>query len=115
MILQRPIEREQMRKLLATGKTDLLQFVSVADAPAVLGVSREAGGRQDRLRIRGEGARPQGARGRRAARRYACSARIRKDKQPVELHAGRYGPYVKHGDDQRDAAGQGCCRFPDAR
>jgi len=20
-----------------------------------------------------------------------------KDKQPVELHAGRYGPYVKHG------------------
>src|SRR6266542_3098836 len=28
MILQRPIEREQMAKLLATGKTDLLHFVS---------------------------------------------------------------------------------------
>ena len=28
MILQRPIERAQMRKLLETGKTDLLQFVS---------------------------------------------------------------------------------------
>ena len=28
VILQRPIERAQMHKLLATGKTDLLQFVS---------------------------------------------------------------------------------------
>jgi DNA topoisomerase-3 len=28
VILQRPVERAQMQKLLATGKTDLLQFVS---------------------------------------------------------------------------------------
>src|SRR4029077_4042659 len=28
VILQRPVERAQMEKLLATGKTDLLQFVS---------------------------------------------------------------------------------------
>ena len=28
IILQRPVERAQMEKLLATGKTDLLQFVS---------------------------------------------------------------------------------------
>ena len=39
--------------------------------------------------------------GRRARRR--CGGRVRvlgshpKDKQPVELHSGRYGPYVKHG------------------
>ncbi len=37
-----------------------------------------------------------------AARRVAAAAlRVLgphpKDKQPVELHAGRYGPYVKHG------------------
>ena len=30
--------------------------------------------------------------------RCACWARIRTTSKPVELHAGRYGPYVKHGD-----------------
>ena len=67
-----------------------------AHASAVLRVSRQADGRQGRLRVRGEGA---GARGRAAVR----SAPLRvlgkhpRDRQPVELHAGRYGPYVKHG------------------
>ena len=33
-----------------------------------------------------------------ARRRCACWAPHPRDEKPVELHAGRYGPYVKHGD-----------------
>jgi DNA topoisomerase-3 len=96
VILQRPIEREQMQKLLATGKTDLLQFVSartkrgfsaflVRQPDGKVGFEFEA---KDPSR-KGAGA------------RTATALRVLgvhpKDKQPVELHAGRYGPYVKHG------------------
>ena len=99
VILQRPVERAQMEKLLATGKTDLLQFVSArtkrgfsaflvrqpdgkigfefeARDPAKAGARRSRGGASA---LRALGAHP-------------------RDKKPVELHAGRYGPYVKHGD-----------------
>ena len=96
-ILQRPIERAQMEKLLRTGKTDLLQFVSartrrpfsaflVRQKDGSVGFEFEAKdpskkGRPQRTftPVRVLGAHP-------------------KDKQPVELHAGRYGPYVKHRD-----------------
>ena len=96
-ILQRPIERAQMEKLLRTGKTDLMQFVSartrrpfsaflVRQKDGTVGFEFEAKdptkkGRPQRpfTPVRVLGMHP-------------------KDKRPVELHAGRYGPYVKHGD-----------------
>ncbi|MGH8800655.1 MAG: topoisomerase C-terminal repeat-containing protein, partial [Casimicrobiaceae bacterium] len=98
VILQRPIEREQMQKLLATGKTQLLQFVSsrtrrpfaaylVRQPDGKIGFEFEA--RKDKA-----GKPLRGGRGAGALRVLGAHP---KDKQPVELHAGRYGPYVKHG------------------
>ena len=95
-ILQRPIDRAQMTKLLETGKTDLLQFVSartrrsfsaylVKQADGKVGFEFEA---KDPAR--------KGARGARGAPLRVLGAHPR-DRQPVELHAGRYGPYVRHG------------------
>ena len=97
MILQRPIEPEQMQKLLATRKTDLLQFVSsrtrrpfsaflVVQKDGKVGFEFEA---KDPSKARG-------ARGRGAALRVLGAHP--KTKAPVEVHAGRYGPYIKHGD-----------------
>ena len=77
MILQQPIEREQMEKLLDDRQDRSAAVRLGAHAPAVHGLPREAAGRQGRLRVRGEGARTQGRAARRAARRCACSARIR--------------------------------------
>ena len=96
-ILQRAIEPEQMRKLLASKKTDLLQFVSqrtrrpfsaflVVQKDGKVGFEFEA---KDPSKARG-------ARGRAAALRV-LGAHPR-TKAPVELMSGRYGPYVKHGD-----------------
>jgi DNA topoisomerase III len=96
-ILQRAIEPEQMRKLLESKKTDLLQFVSqrtrrpfsaflVVQADGKVGFEFEA---KDPSKARG-------ARGRAAALRV-LGAHPR-TKAPVELMSGRYGPYVKHGD-----------------
>jgi DNA topoisomerase-3 len=98
MILQRPIEPEQMQKLLASKKTDLLQFVSartrrgfsaflVVQKDGKVGFEFEA---KDPTKARG------GARGRGAAALRVLGAHP-KTKAPVELHSGRYGPYVKHG------------------
>ena len=97
MILQRPIERAQMEKLLATGKTDLLQFVSARTRrPFSAFLVRQKDGK---VGFEFEPKDP--TQGRRAARRRARPrARLGahpKDRQPVELHAARYGPYVKHG------------------
>jgi DNA topoisomerase-3 len=98
VILQRPVEPAQMQKLLATGKTDLLQFVSartkrgfsaflVRQPDGKIGFEFEV---RDATKA---GARP-GRSGSVAARVLGPHPR---DKKPVELHAGRYGPYVKHG------------------
>ena len=99
VILQRPVERAQMQRLLSTGKTDLLQFVSsrtkrgfaaflVRQPDGKIGFEFEA-----RDATKG---------GARRARDGASALRVLgphpRDKKPVELHAGRYGPYVKHGD-----------------
>ena len=99
VILQRPVERAQMQKLLATGKTDLLQFVSsrtkrgfaaylVRQPDGKIGFEFEA-----RDATKG---------GARSARGGATALRVLGphpgDKKPVELYAGRYGPYVKHGE-----------------
>src|SRR4030095_12145981 len=97
MILQRPIERAQMEKLLATKKTDLLQFVSartrrpfsaylVVQKDGKVGFEFEP---KDPSKARARGGRPSGA--------LKVLGAHPKDKMPVELHSGKYGPYVKHG------------------
>jgi DNA topoisomerase-3 len=96
MILQRPIDRAQMSKLLETGKTDLLQFVSARTRrPFSAYLVKQADGK---VGFEFETKEPgrKGARGMRSAPLRVLGTHPR-DRQPVELHAGRYGPYVKHG------------------
>jgi topoisomerase IA-like protein len=87
-----------MQKLLASGKTDLLPFVSARTRrPSAAYLVRQPDGK-----IGFEFEAKKGARGRGAnAGRGATAVRVLgphpKDKKPVELHTGRYGPYVKHG------------------
>ena len=75
-ILQRPIERAQMEKLLATGKTDLLQFVSTRTRrPFSAFLVRQPDGKVGfEFEAKEPGA---SAAGRNAARRCACSESIR--------------------------------------
>src|SRR5262249_46839788 len=98
VILQRPIDRAQMQKLLSTGKTDLLQFVS---ARTKRGFSAYLVRQPDgKIGFEFEAKEP----GKGGARRARAPIALRllgahpRDKKPVELHAGRYGPYVKHGE-----------------
>jgi hypothetical protein len=97
MILQRPVERAQMEKLLASKKTDLLQFVSartrrpfsaflVVQKDGKVGFEFEP---KDPTKVRGRGGRPTTA--------LKVLGQHPKTKAPVELHSGKYGPYVKHG------------------
>jgi len=96
-ILQRPVERAQMQKLLATGKTDLLQFISARTRrPFSAYLVRQNDGKvgfEFEAKDPNRKGRPQ---------RGGAPVRVLgvhpKDKQPVELYAGRYGPYVKHRD-----------------
>ncbi len=98
VILQRPIERAQMQRLLASGKTDLLQFVSARTRrPFSAYLVRQPDGK-----IGFEFEARQGGKGRGAKAAHGATAlRVLgphpKDKKPVEVHSGRYGPYVKHG------------------
>jgi len=98
VILQRPIERAQMQRLLASGKTDLLQFVSARTRrPFAAYLVRQPDGKigfEFEAKQAGKGRGSKAARGGGALRVLGPHP---KDKQPVELHAGRYGPYVKHG------------------
>ena len=95
-ILQRPVEREQMEKLLKTGKTDLLQFVSARTRrPFSAYLARQKDGSVG-FEFEPKDPTRKGARPSRAAPLRVLGAHPR-DRQPVELHAGRYGPYVKHG------------------
>jgi len=97
MILQRPIERAQMEKLLATGKTDLLQFVSSrTKRPFSAYLARQKDGTvgfEFEPKDPNRKGRPQ--QGGTPLRVLGPHPR---DKAPVELYAGRYGPYVKHRD-----------------
>ena len=97
-ILQRPVERAQMEKLLTVGKTGLLQFVSArTKRPFSAFLVRQPDGKVGfEFEPRAAGAKG-GARGGRAAAPLRVLGVHPKDKQPVELHSGRYGPYVKHG------------------
>ncbi len=97
LILQRPIEPPQMRKLLSSGKTDLLQFVSARTRrPFSAFLVRQPDGKIGfEFEARKDGKAGRGARGATAALRVL--GKHPDDGQPVELHSGRYGPYVKHG------------------
>ena len=99
-ILQRPVERAQMEKLLADGKTDLLQFVSTRTRrPFSAFLVRQPDGKIGfEFEPRAPGGKGGGARGGRSAAPLRVLGPHPKDKRPVELHAGRYGPYVKHGE-----------------
>jgi len=98
VILQRPIERAQMQKLLATGKTDLLQFVSSRTRrPFAAFLVRQPDGKVGFEFQAKDPSKAGGARGGRATAALRVLGAHPKDKQPVELHSGRYGPYVKHG------------------
>ena len=96
-ILQRPIERAQMEKLLTSGKTDLLQFVSARTRrPFSAYLSRQKDGSV------GFEFEPKDPNRKGRPQRGGAPVRVLgahpKDRKPVELHAGRYGPYVKHGE-----------------
>ncbi|MET0731843.1 MAG: DNA topoisomerase III [Casimicrobiaceae bacterium] len=96
-ILQRPIERAQMEKLLTTGKTDLLQFVSSRTRrPFSAFLARQKDGSV------GFEFEPKDPNRKGRPQRGGAPVRVLgphpRNKAPVELHAGRYGPYVKHGD-----------------
>ena len=99
VILQRPVERAQMQKLLTTGKTDLLQFVSARTKRGFSAfLVRQPDGKIG-FEFEAKDATKGGAR---RARGAPAALRVLGphpgDGKPVELHAGRYGPYVKHGD-----------------
>ena len=98
IILQRPIEREHMQKLLSSGKTDLLNFVSARTRrPFAAYLVRQPDGKVGFEFEAKEGGKGRGGRSVRGASALRVLGPHPKDKQPVELHAGRYGPYVKHG------------------
>ncbi|MBP8901289.1 MAG: DNA topoisomerase III [Thiobacillaceae bacterium] len=95
VILQQPVEPEQMRKLLAEGKTDLLTgFVSartrrkfsaflVRDKDGKVGFEFEPRAPKD---------------GKRAAPAPAKEIGAHPaDGKPIQLKSGRFGPYVQHG------------------
>jgi len=94
-ILSRPVERAQMQKLLATGRTDLLQFVSTrTKRPFSAFLVRQPDGKvgfEFEARDPSKKGRPQRAAALRAIGKHPA------DGAPVELFSGRYGPYVKHG------------------
>jgi len=97
MILTRTIERAQMEKLLAQGKSDLLQFVSARTRrPFSAYLARQPDGKVGfEFEAKGDGkgrGRPQRAAALRVLGKHP------RDGAPVELYSGRYGPYVKHGD-----------------
>jgi DNA topoisomerase-3 len=99
VILQRPVEPAQMRKLLASGRTDLLQFVSARTRrPFSAFLVRQPDGKigfEFEPKDKSKAGAGKGARGAPAPLRV-LGAHPR-DGKPVELHAGRYGPYVNHG------------------
>ena len=97
MILQRPIEPEQMQKpgveedrppavrVLRTRR--LCSAYLVVQKDGKVGFEFEA---KDPNKVRG-------ARGARPSTALRVLGAHPRDKRPVELHSGRYGPYVKHG------------------
>jgi hypothetical protein len=87
-----------MEKLLATGKTDLLEFVSARTRRGFSAfLVRQPDGKIGFEFEVKEGGKGRGTRGGSSATALRALGAHPKDGKPVELHAGRYGPYVKHG------------------
>ncbi len=104
VILKRPIEREQMIKLLAEGKTDLLtNFISKKGRPFSAYLVRQPDGKTSfEFEAREPKAGGAGGKGARAAASGPAGALRILGKHPVDdqvisVYSGRYGPYVKHG------------------
>ncbi|HEX9392838.1 MAG TPA: DNA topoisomerase III [Usitatibacteraceae bacterium] len=99
VILKRTIEREQMIKLLDTGKTDLLdKFISKKGRPFSAYLVRQPDGK---IGFEFEAREPKpGAKGTRVAGTAGALRILGKhpeDEQTISVFSGRYGPYIKHG------------------
>jgi len=99
VILQRPVERAQMQKLL--GHRQDRPAGSSSAARTRRGFSaflvRQPDGKIGFEFEAKEGGKGKGGRAARGAAALRVMGAHPKDGKPVELHAGRYGPYVKHG------------------
>ncbi len=100
VILKRAIERDQMVKLLDTGKTDLLdQFISKKGRPFSAYLVRQPDGKigfEFEVREPKSGAKRGRASGLPGALRVL--GKHPDDDQIISVYSGKYGPYVKHGD-----------------
>ena len=99
VILKRTIEREQMVKLLETGKTDLIdKFISKKGRPFSAYLVRQPDGKigfEFEAREPKAGVKGKGAAGVSGALRIL--GKHPGDDQVISIYSGRYGPYVKHG------------------
>jgi DNA topoisomerase III len=99
-ILKRPIAREEMVQLLETGKTPLLEkFISKKGRPFSAFLVKQKDGK---IGFEFEARDPATAKGKGAKASPAGALRILGNHPetgaPISVYAGRYGPYVKHGD-----------------
>ncbi len=99
-ILKRVIEREEMIELLKKGKTRLLEkFISKKGRPFSAFLVKQPDGK---IGFEFEARDPKTAKGKAGGAGAAVALRVLgahpKDGAPISVHAGRYGPYVKHGD-----------------
>ena len=99
-ILKRAIAREEMMKLLETGKSPLLEkFISKKGRPFSAFLVRQPDGK---IGFEFEAREPKAGKGAKGASAASASAlrvlgKHPDDDQEISVHAGRYGPYVKHG------------------
>jgi DNA topoisomerase-3 len=99
MILKRPIAREEMMKLLETGKSPLLEkFISKKGRPFSAYLVRQPDGK---IGFEFEERSKNGAKGSKVAGASAGALRVLgkhpEDDQVISIYSGRYGPYIKHG------------------
>ena len=100
-ILKRAISREEMKQLLDTGKTPLLEkFISKKGRPFSAFLVRQPDGK---IGFEFEEREPKSGKGAKGAAASATAGALRilgkhpEDDQVISVYSGRYGPYVKHG------------------
>ncbi len=99
-ILKRAIAREEMMKLLETGKSPLLEkFISKKGRPFSAFLVRQPDGK---IGFEFEEREPKAGKGSKGLRTASAGAlrilgKHPDDDQEISVFAGRYGPYVKHG------------------